>query len=80
MTSKRQKKIFFSNNSVVNTVGSNFTIYTIFDSEELIEEYFSHKLDLNMGLGVLLIKSKKKIVFSPGYAKKDFSKKLTNQI
>ena len=77
---KSKKKTKFPNDTDINTIGSNLTIYTIFDSEELIEEYFSHKLDLNMAFGgVLLIKSKKK-VFSPGYAKKDFSKKLTNQI
>ena len=47
LTPKKQKKIFY-NNSVINTIGSNFTIYTIFDSEELIDECVNHTLDLNM--------------------------------
>ena len=60
LTPKKQKNLFFSNNSVVNTVASNFTIYTIFDSKELIDEYFNHKLDLIMDIGAfLLIKPQK---------------------
>ena len=49
---RKSKKIFFSNNSVVNTFGSNFTIFTIFDSEELIDECVNHKLDLNMAFDI----------------------------
>ena len=49
---RKSKKIFFSNKSVVNTFGSNFTIFTIFDSEELIDEYVNHKLDFDMAFGV----------------------------
>ena len=47
LTPKKQKKKIY-NNSVINTDGSNFTIYIFFYSEERIDEYVNHTLDLNM--------------------------------
>ena len=45
LNSEKAKIYIFFINSVINTIGSNLTIHTIFDSEELMNEYFNHKLD-----------------------------------
>ena len=64
----------FSNNSVINTIGSKFTIYTIFDLEELKDECIIQKLILKIVLGTFLLIKPQKYVFSPEKPKKDFSK------
>ena len=43
--------ISFFNNSLINTIGLNFITYAIFESEELIDEYFSHKLNFDLSFG-----------------------------
>ena len=55
-------------------MGSKFTIYTIFDLEELKDECINHKLDLKMALVSFLLIKPQKSVFSPEKPKKDFSK------
>ena len=55
-------------------MGSKFTIYTIFDLEELKDECINHKLIFKMALGAFLLIKPQKYVFSPEKPKKDFSK------